>query len=544
MPRWPWASRVSQFSSNSPFLTTSTDDDYDQLVTDEWLVKLEAARLEYPGSKNSSLPHPLDLVIQPARKGGHAVLARNARGKSLLSQALTFGAFEGPEHPHVSSGTVQHFHVRRPSVARVSFESHQDLLAMGGTTYSALTPFGGLLSKAAQFLVVRFGLYPHLHRDIDTLSTGEIRKVLLVRALSTRPNLLILDNAFDGLDVASRQSLAELVSMTIRGFTPDILVQGVNAKNTAHTQVLLSTHRPEEIVDEISTVTFIGNDKVWTEKRNGRSGHELFQSALGHSDEVESDPWEDTMLPSLDEIANLWNHGRDGRSESASTGPIVEAKNLRVSRGEKDLISALDWNVLHGERWILAGGNGAGKSTLSRLLTNEKTRQVAVDDGVLHVDTENDANIGWVSTERHLSLSQSTQTVREVILGHGSEASGRVAPEIGAAVAEWLGVGEDQLSRTFSDLSQGEQKLVLIASAIAKRPKLLIIDEPLQALDGFHRRLVLGLVERVCRATDTSLIYVTHHFEELIPSITHVLHLDGGKAVFNGALSAYDPEVM
>jgi ABC-type molybdenum transport system ATPase subunit/photorepair protein PhrA len=108
-------------------------------------------------------------------------------------------------------------------------------------------------------------------------------------------------------------------------------------------------------------------------------------------------------------------------------------------------------------------------------------------------------------------------------------------------VAKWLGLHEQHLSRPFAELSQGEQKLVLIGSAIAKLPKLLIIDEPLQGLDLFHRRRVLGLIESICRSTDVSLIYVTHHLEELIPSVSHVLHLDEGKSVYNGEIEPYDP---
>ena len=98
----------------------------------------------------------------------------------------------------------------------------------------------GHLSAAAKYLVVRFGLHPLLYRSVRTISTGEMRKVLLARALGTRPRLLVLDNAFDGLDAPSRASLAELVSMTITGFGR-LLVQGVDASATAHTQVLLLT---------------------------------------------------------------------------------------------------------------------------------------------------------------------------------------------------------------------------------------------------------------------------------------------------------------
>ena len=71
---------------------------------------------------------------------------------------------------------------------------------------------------------------------------------MLVQALSEKPQLLLLDNAFDGLDVPSRKVLQEIISKTLRGFSNDLLVQGVSSKDTADsTQVVLMTHRAEEL---------------------------------------------------------------------------------------------------------------------------------------------------------------------------------------------------------------------------------------------------------------------------------------------------------
>lgn len=80
-------------------------------------------------------------------------------------------------------------------------------------------------SQAAKYLVMRFGLYRLLSRRVEQLSTGEIRKLLLARALSSRPRLLLLDNAFDGLDSRARDELREHVGQTARGFG-EMLVQG------------------------------------------------------------------------------------------------------------------------------------------------------------------------------------------------------------------------------------------------------------------------------------------------------------------------------
>ena len=71
-----------------------------------------------------------------------------------------------------------------------------------------------------------------------------------------RSQLLALVNASDGLDVPSRETLKELISHTLLGFG-QLLVQGVDASATARTQVLLLTHREEEIVPEVATVSWL-----------------------------------------------------------------------------------------------------------------------------------------------------------------------------------------------------------------------------------------------------------------------------------------------
>ena len=91
-----------------------------------------------------------------------------------------------------------------------------------------------------------------------------------------------------------------------------------------------------------------------------------------------------------------------------------------------------------------------------------------------------------------------------------------------------------------------ETRLLLGAhpSLLSLGQALLILDEPCQGLDLVHRRRVLSLVERVCSHTDTSLVYVTHYYEEVLPCVTHVLHLQDGEAIFCGDRAAYEESAL
>ena len=493
----------------------------------------------------------VDLTLHPAASGGHALLGRNGCGKTLLGSALTSDDKSGG---FLHGGNIERRDGWTPrSASSVSFESHEALLEEGGSVYHALgMPPGTTPSKAAKFLIVRFGLYQLLYRPVTAISTGEIRKVLLARALASRPSLLVLDNAFDGLDVPSRAALSELISTTLKGFS-NLLVQGVDASATAHTQVLLITHRAEEIVDEVSTVSYVGDGgdgggggSLITDERGGRTSEELMARAIG-IDSTRLQQQRIPPLPSESEVQSLFA----GSANAAADGALmVEAVKLRVQRDEATLLRGLDWSVRRGEHWLIAGGNGAGKSTLSKLLA----RADAVEQGAcgdlsvlgMRLGAQPPASaaspaampmrsgVGWVSTELHLSVARSARRASDVL--NGDRASAAAAD----LVAQWLGLDADLLERPFNHLSQGEQKLVLLGAALASEPLVLVLDEPMQGLDTTNRSRVLKLVESVCRAGGTTLVYITHHYEEVLPSVTHVMHLSGGDAVFIGPRAAYE----
>ena len=209
------------------------------------LARLRGARLAYPSNTPTG---PLDLDIPPATQGGHALLGANGCGKSLVAEAFL------DNDAVVAGGSVE----RAPRSARVSFEAHGALVDENLTVYEAC---GKLQTKASKYLVVRFGLHPLLWRPVGSVSTGEIRKVLLARALSRKPDLLLLDNAYDGLDAPSRAALAKLLSQMLTGFSA-LLVQDVpSGAEAARSQVLQITHRAEEVLPEVARVSWLGAHK-------------------------------------------------------------------------------------------------------------------------------------------------------------------------------------------------------------------------------------------------------------------------------------------
>jgi len=603
-----YCSSAASLTGQQKDITIKIEIENDEAISP--LFHLRDAVIQYPQSTTSITLDQINLNIWPnlecgSRGGGHVMLGRNSSGKTLLSHSLLQSVDSSDQDTNWHDDDQNNLFLQSGDIAitkrninknlrnhhfisHVSFQSHSELLRNPNTTtvHKALIPGGGnRLSNTAKFLSVRLGMYPLLPRYVNTLSTGEIRRVLLVRALVSKPELLILDNAFDGLDVKGREGLQDITERVLKGFRMDILVQGVgDAKDTARTQILLMTHKPEEISDGFGRVSYIDSNGMRTENRNGRSGEELVrtlgQSSGNNMTIANTHPWDifsSDELPSDDDVRKFWNQQLWNQKKPKQNDKeviLVHANDLQATRDDTTLLTHLNWTLKRGERWHIAGMNGSGKSTLGRLilrrslnnnLNDANKHDANITNGSLSVVpsviTNERGGVAWVSTELHLHASHKWGhlTVREIIstgasfLFNSDRNNGQQVREdtnvddfnTTITVLKWIGlINEKQkkvdkhplLSRPFSTLSQGEQKLLLIASAIAQRPETLILDEPCQGLDIWNRDRILALIERLCQATDMSLLYITHHEEELIPSITHRLALDDGKVIYCGSI--------
>ena len=266
-----------------------------------------------------------------ATGGGHVILGRNGSGKSLLVQHLVHPEWLLSQQQQLSSLPDLQM-VPSNRVAHVSFASHVRLLQDHPhlTVHDCITgTASGNLTKAAQYLVVRFGLFPLLHRTVATLSTGEIRKCLLVAALAQQPDLLVLENALDGLDVTARHELRTMIAKTMQGLPKSgkMLVQHVNADNVPPTQVVVSTHRPEDIVPDVTTISMMvptndtSKQKLVTLARPvGWSPEQIMFMALGLDKNTHKSrqtfavlqPWQqdDDTLPTISDIQHIWTSQR------------------------------------------------------------------------------------------------------------------------------------------------------------------------------------------------------------------------------------------
>lgn len=355
----------------------------------------------------------------------------------------------------------------------------------------------------AEALFRRFGVESVLDKKIISLSSGELRKFLLIRVMLTRPKILIVDNPYIGLDEESRRSLDEM-------FAEMAALDGL--------QVILLLANPADIPQMITHVL-----PVYDKECLGAMTREEFMNDKQLRDKLFPTPEQTPSLPSA--VRRPSQHKVTFRME-----------NVQVKHGNREIIKEINWEVQNGEKWGLLGPNGSGKSTLLSLVYADNPQSYANTiylfdrrRGTGESIWEIKERIGYVSPDMHLYYMEDIPTLQIVASGFFDSIGlfRRCNPEQTETVKQWMktfGI-ESLADRSFLKLSSGEQRMALLARAFVKDPDLLILDEPLHGLDISNKRRASGIIEAFCRREGKTLIYVTHYPHEMPPSVNKIFRL-------------------
>ena len=222
-------------------------------------------------------------------------------------------------------------------------------------------------------------------------------------------------------------------------------------------------------------------------------------------------------------------------------GLAVSVEGLRLSYGDREVLSDIDMNVRPGERVCLVGPNGAGKSSLLRCLTGlvEPTSGSIALDGRPLADIDRDSlsrSISVVPGQVDLPFSMRVEEV--VMLGripHEHPLTGATDADREAAVAAMTRVGIPHLyGRDARELSMGERQLVLVAMALAQSGRLLVLDEPTVHLDLRHQVDVLSLLGRLAIDDGLTILAVLHDLPLAAHFFERLILLDEGRIVADG----------
>jgi iron complex transport system ATP-binding protein len=212
----------------------------------------------------------------------------------------------------------------------------------------------------------------------------------------------------------------------------------------------------------------------------------------------------------------------------------ISTHDLLLSIGQRTLVRGLGWTARAGECWSIIGRNGAGKSTLLRTLAglqqpNGGSVQVngrALRDWPL---TDLARERAFLAQSRHDAFAY---TVLESVLSarHPYHANRywEGSDDHQAALLALASMEVDDLAaRDVRTLSGGERQRVAIAALLAQQTPLLLLDEPANALDLAHQVSVMGMLARLCREQDRTVVMIGHDLNLAARISTHVLLLMG-----------------
>jgi molybdate transport system ATP-binding protein len=229
----------------------------------------------------------------------------------------------------------------------------------------------------------------------------------------------------------------------------------------------------------------------------------------------------------------------------------VDLKHIDLERGGRRVLCDVSWRIRPGQRWALLGHNGAGKTQLLKLIAGDvwprptrRAERVYTTAGKQHAEPLGVKElIAYVGAERQDKYDRYgwNFTVTEVI-GTGlfhtdiplERPDARQRRQIARLVSRF---GLQSLAdRRFLTLSYGERRLVLIARALAARPRLLLLDEVFNGLDRTRRAVVAGFLEG-SRRSQMPWVLSAHRGQDIPNSVTHLLLLEQGRVRYAGRRS-------
>ena len=498
-----------------------------------------------------------------------AIVGPNGCGKSTLLEMIRGGFY-------LREGTLRH-DLRDESYRAIRTVEFDNAYSTTETQYyyqqrwqafeREASPLAAELLEAEESewreqLFELLNIRPLLSKEIITLSSGELRRFSIARAMLQQPQVLILESPYIGLDPPTRKLLSDLLLLV---------------RTQLGVSVIMTLPAPDQIPQVVTHVYFM-KDGVVSEKIPAETIYSPGQSLRLKE-----------VLPDSRSVPSLLNAGRtrfhasvnSAREKASNTDvlpelpqlhytplfdKVVEMRHVDISYGERQIFRDLNWTVRSGEKWNVTGPNGSGKSTLLSLVNADNPRAYSLDitlfdrkRGTGESIWDIKRHIGFLSSEMHSGFITSETVLEIVRSGLGHNGDGRISAEYmkgfatgvseggdrlnvreknlhtrctpvadeDAYLMRWLELfgAEDLAQRNYNTLSSGEQRYILLIRAFVKDPDLLILDEPFQGLDQQKRHRAGAVIESFCRRPNKTLIFVTHYIEEIPGVVTHTLQL-------------------
>lgn len=212
---------------------------------------------------------------------------------------------------------------------------------------------------------------------------------------------------------------------------------------------------------------------------------------------------------------------------------VVSVVGLKKSFKDKEVIAGVDFSLSTGKCTALIGPNGAGKTTILRLLSGLiKPSAGKIQFRGDHIQGDFRKYIGYLPQFPHFYEWMTGQEFLQYV-GRLGGLSKDKASERTKELLVLVGL-QDANKQRIGKYSGGMKQRLGIAQAIIHEPKLVMLDEPVSALDPFGRREVLDLLEKLKQ--NTTILFSTHILNDAESVCDHILFLHNGKIVESGSM--------
>ena len=471
----------------------------------EFIISLDSERLGYG-----------KVVLDNRAKSGicrgvTAIVGKNGSGKSTLGNVIAKGRYAYGNRMSFSDSiccikmlTFTDIH----SFTGIDVQYYNQ--RMEATANDYVPTVGEIFKKKLELPVWRryseaFRLKDIESKKINYLSSGELRKLLIVNALCDNPDVLILDNPYIGLDAESRSDFDEAMRMMRESGVTVVFLLCDSGDIPNYVDVIIEMDNCK-IGCPISVEEYISR-----QENNVKEGVEDVDLALPRK-----------TMPSMHDNCDT----------------VFAIKSGHAKYGGKKIFEDFNWTVKQGDCWALTGPNGSGKSLLLSMVCADNPQGYAND--IILFDRKRGTGesiweikdaIGYICPEMQLYF-KSNETVREIIIQGMRNSLSRYrksSPEEQEVADDWMKVLEiNNLSdRKFSELSSGEQRMVMLAQAFAKQPELMVLDEPMHGLDRDHKARIKRIISKLVEKNGASLIIVSHYMSDVPECVTLFKEIGG-----------------
>ncbi|MGW0036590.1 dipeptide ABC transporter ATP-binding protein [Gordonia sp. NPDC003376] len=365
----------------------------------------------------------------------------------------------------------------------------------------------------------RYGQYPH------ELSGGMRQRVLIAAAVASDPDLIIADEPTSGLDVTVQKQVLDLID-TLR--------------ERSSTSIVLVTHDLGVAADRSDVIGVMQQGRI---------------VEFGRTAEVIADPqhaYTRRLLASVPSRSTL----RDRRSPAPATAEtVIDVRDLRKEFGDFPAINGISFSVRAGETVSIVGESGSGKTTTARILTG-LTSATAGRVSVLGTEITGVGRRHFRPLRRDIQIVYQNpyssfdprfdvfDVVAEPLVAfagtdarwarHTARGRRRLFGDRVAAALESAALPADFIDRHPRELSGGQRQRVAIARALVLEPRVLVLDEPISALDVSVAAQILELLDRLQRERGLTYVFISHDLAAVAAISDRVVVMRNGEIVEQG----------